>query len=88
MVIVTSMPQTPGATIRAGGVRRRSRPQPDPVDRTVSYELGEDRVRGGLDLAAVIESKEQANRDKDHAVLPVLRQTLALKTGRRQDEED
>jgi hypothetical protein len=32
-----------------------------------------------LELAAVIETKEQANREKDRAVLPVLRQTLALK---------
>jgi hypothetical protein len=32
-----------------------------------------------LDLAAVIETKEHANRDKDRAVLPILRQTLALK---------
>jgi hypothetical protein len=30
-------------------------------------------------LAAVIETKDQANRDKDRAVLPVLRQTLAMK---------
>lgn len=54
--------------------------------RTVPYELGEMRVLV-LELAAVIESKEQANRDKDRAVLPVLRQTLALKSGLRQDEE-
>lgn len=33
-----------------------------------------------LELAGVIESKEQANRDKDRAVLPVLRQTLAMKS--------
>lgn len=50
----------------------------DLVGRTLSYELGEVRVRV-LDLAAVIETKEQANRDKDRAVLPVLRQTLAMK---------
>lgn len=43
-------------------------------------QLGEDRIRV-LELAAVIESKEHANRDKDRAVLPVLRQTLILKTG-------
>lgn len=53
----------------------------DLVDRTLSYELGEIRVRV-LELAAVIETKEQANRDKDRAVLPVLRQTLAMKKAR------
>lgn len=53
----------------------------DLADRTVSYELGETRVRV-LELAAVIETKEQANRPKDHAALPVLRQTLAMKIGR------
>lgn len=52
----------------------------DLLDRTVVYELGESRVRV-LELAAVIETKEQVNRDKDRAALPVLRQTLALKRG-------
>jgi len=47
--------------------------------RTVSYQLGESRVRA-LELGAVIETKEQANREKDHAVLPILRQTLAMKS--------
>jgi hypothetical protein len=51
----------------------------DLVSRTVLYELGELRVRV-LELGAVIETKEQANRDKDRAVLPVLRQTLAMKS--------
>lgn len=32
-----------------------------------------------LDLATIIESKEQANRDKDRAALPILRRTLELK---------
>lgn len=32
-----------------------------------------------LELKAVIATKEYANREKDRAVLPVLRQTLALK---------
>jgi len=50
----------------------------DLVDRTVSYDLAGTEVRV-LELAAVIETKEQANREKDHAMLPVLRQTLALK---------
>jgi hypothetical protein len=51
----------------------------DLVGRTVSYELAEARVRV-LELAAVILTKEQADRDKDRAVLPVLRRTLAMKT--------
>jgi hypothetical protein len=50
----------------------------DLVGRTISYQLGESEVRV-LELAAVIETKEQANRDKDRAALPVLRQTLAMK---------
>lgn len=56
----------------------------DLIGRTLSYELGELEVRV-LELAAVIETKEQANRDKDRAVLPVLRQTLAMKTRPRGD---
>ena len=51
----------------------------DLADRTILYELGDAHVRV-LELAAVIESKEQANREKDRAVLPVLRQTLVMKT--------
>ena len=51
----------------------------DLVGRTILYQLGESQVRV-LELAAVIETKEQANRDKDRAALPVLRQTLAMKT--------
>ena len=58
----------------------------DLVDRTVLYELGDMRVRV-LELAAVIETKEQANRDKDRAVLPILRQTLRMKTLLGRDEE-
>ena len=58
----------------------------DLLGRTVSYQLGEARIRV-LELAAVIETKEYANRDKDRAVLPVLRQTLALKAESGQDEE-
>ena len=50
------------------------------------YELGEMRVRV-LKLGAVIETKEQANREKDRAVLPVLRQTLVMKSLVRGDEE-
>ncbi len=52
----------------------------DLAGRTLSYQLGESQVRV-LELAAVIETKEQANRDKDRATLPVLRQTLAMKRG-------
>jgi hypothetical protein len=48
-------------------------------ERTVAYELDDTRIRV-LELAAVIETKEQANRDKDRATLPVLRQTLAART--------
>lgn len=42
------------------------------------YELAGVEVRV-LSLHAVIRSKEHANRDKDRAALPLLRQTLALK---------
>jgi hypothetical protein len=51
----------------------------DLVGRTIEFQLDETQVRV-LELAAVIETKEHANREKDRAVLPVLRQTLALKT--------
>ena len=57
----------------------------DLVGRTVEYELGELRVRV-LELAAVIETKEQANREKDRAVMPVLRQTLKMKARPRPGE--
>jgi len=50
----------------------------DLVQRTHSYELEGLRVRV-LDLPSVIELKELANRDKDRAVLPILRRTLELK---------
>lgn len=46
--------------------------------RTHERRVGNLRVRC-LDLDAVIESKEQANRDKDRAALPILRRTLELK---------
>lgn len=58
----------------------------DLQDRTISYELGEMRARI-LELSAVIESKKQANRDKDRAALPILLQTLAMKDQVSQDEE-
>jgi hypothetical protein len=53
----------------------------DLLSRTEVYNLGGLDVRV-LDLVAVIETKEYANRDKDRAVLPVLRQTLALRRQR------
>lgn len=46
--------------------------------RTHTLRLGELTVRV-LDLASVIESKEAAGREKDKAMLPVLRQTLAMR---------
>ena len=49
----------------------------DLVARTRMMEVAGSTVRV-LDLEAVIESKEQANRPKDLAVLPVLRETLRL----------
>lgn len=58
----------------------------DLVNRTIWYELGDVKIRV-LELAAVIESKEQANRDKDRAVLPVLRQTLVMKAQRPPEEK-
>jgi predicted nucleotidyltransferase len=47
--------------------------------RTHTYELEDLRVRV-LELAGVIELKERANRDKDRAVLPILRHTLEMKS--------
>jgi hypothetical protein len=58
----------------------------DLVARTHVHELGGIRVRA-LDLATLIEIKERVDRDKDRAVLPVLRRTLAVKTESREDEE-
>lgn len=46
--------------------------------RTQEYEMAGIRVRA-LDLPTLIEVKERVGRDKDRAVLPVLRQTLELK---------
>lgn len=47
------------------------------VGRSLDYDLGEVRVRAA-DLPTLIEAKEAANRDKDRAQLPVLRETLRL----------
>jgi hypothetical protein len=57
----------------------------DLVHRTISYDLGELRVRV-LNLAAVIETKQQANREKDRAVMPVLQRTLEMKARLAEDE--
>lgn len=57
----------------------------DLLARTITYDLAGARVRV-LELAAVILTKEQANRDKDRAALPVLRQTLAMKTAPSHDK--
>ncbi len=48
------------------------------VDRSSEYEVAGMRLRV-LDLEAIIETKEFADRDKDRAVLPILRRTLELK---------
>lgn len=45
---------------------------------TTAFEVDGATVRT-LSLAMVILSKEQANRDKDQAVLPILRRTLKLR---------
>jgi hypothetical protein len=45
--------------------------------RSHEVEVGDVKIRV-LDLAAVIETKEQAGRSKDRAVLDVLRETLRL----------
>ena len=50
----------------------------DLLDSTRIRQVGELRLRV-LELAKIIETKELANRDKDRAVLPVLRKTLEIK---------
>lgn len=57
----------------------------DLVEDTRISEVGGIRVRV-LGLASIIRSKEQANRDKDRATLPILQRTLRLK--RAMDEAD
>ena len=51
---------------------------------TEVYEVAGLSVRT-LRLEMVIRSKEEANRDKDRAVLPILRQTLQMKKSFTQD---
>ncbi len=50
---------------------------PDLVDRTHWIETDNLKVRV-LDLDMIIRSKEEANRDKDRATLPLLRRALRL----------
>jgi hypothetical protein len=49
------------------------------LGRSVEIAAGDLRVRV-LDLAALIETKEQAGREKDRATLPILRETLRLRS--------
>ena len=51
---------------------------PELVDRSHVLSVGELEVRV-LELSSIIESKEVADRDKDRAMLPVLRRTLEEK---------
>jgi len=48
------------------------------LDRSIDYEVEGLRLKV-LNLETVIECKEIAGRDKDHAALPILRRTLELK---------
>ncbi|MGB3565406.1 MAG: hypothetical protein WBH75_11830 [Thermoanaerobaculia bacterium] len=50
------------------------------VERSHVVQVGDLEVRV-LDLASIIESKVAANRDKDRAMLPLLRRTLESKGG-------
>lgn len=50
---------------------------PDLVGRTHWIEVGDMRLRV-LDLEMIIRSKEEANREKDRATLPMLRSALRL----------
>lgn len=51
----------------------------DLTGRTQEYEMAGLRVRA-LDLATLIQIKERVGRDKDRAMLPVLRSTLQMKS--------
>jgi hypothetical protein len=55
----------------------------DLVGETETYEVDGSPIRT-LKLAMIIRSKEEANREKDRAVLPILKRTLLLKQGRRE----
>jgi hypothetical protein len=52
----------------------------DLINETAIYQVGGLPVRT-LRLGMIIRSKEEANRDKDQATLPILRRTLKLKSG-------
>jgi len=52
----------------------------DLVEKTEIYEIDGLSIRT-LRLEMIIRSKEEANRDKDQATLPILRRTLLLKSG-------
>lgn len=52
----------------------------DLIGETDNYEVSGLQIPT-LRLGMIIRSKEEANRDKDRATLPILRQTLRLKSG-------
>jgi hypothetical protein len=55
----------------------------DLIGETETYDVDGSPIRT-LKLAMIIRSKEEANREKDRAVLPILKRTLLLKQGRRE----
>jgi hypothetical protein len=55
----------------------------DLVGETEVYEVADLRIRT-LRLGMIIRSKEEADRDKDQATLPILRRTLRLKSDARE----
>jgi hypothetical protein len=57
----------------------------DLVDQTLDYEVAGFPVRT-LNLEMIIRSKEEAHRDKDLMVLPILHRTLKLKQARTSEE--
>ena len=58
----------------------------DLVERSTEYEIADMRLTV-LNLEAIVESKEFADRDKDRAVLPILRRTLEIKDRGRSREQ-
>jgi hypothetical protein len=52
----------------------------DLIGETETYNVSDLQIRT-LRLGMIIRSKEEANRDKDRATLPILRQTLRFKSG-------
>ncbi|HEY9423136.1 MAG TPA: hypothetical protein VIW92_17110 [Thermoanaerobaculia bacterium] len=63
----------------------KGRSYEDLLDHTRIYEVSGIPLRT-LRLEMIIRSKEEANRDKDRAVLPVLRRTLQLQKGQSRKE--